>query len=364
MSVIQHKDHFHGSDLEKIEALYHIPKDEIISFSANVNPLGISGRLRESIAEHVDAICSYPDREYTQLRRELADYTQSRPEQITVGNGTTELISLFIELLSPKRALILGPTYSEYEREVTLCGGSVRYFPLHAENDFRTDIDALCALIREAPDLLLLCNPNNPTSTCIPAADLRRILDVCKERNVFVIIDETYVEFVENPAKVTAIPLTNDYNNLLVLRGTSKFFAAPGLRLGYAVCGNNDLLIRAGTKKSPWMINSLAAVCAGSMFTDKDYIEKTRDLIRRERERMYEALRADSRFTPFMPAANFMLVRIEDPDLDSHILFDRCIKQRLMIRDCSTFPFLSDRYTRFCFLLPEQNDRLMKALME
>ncbi len=362
MSSIQHKDHFHGSDLEKIEAVYHIPKEEILQFSANVNPLGISPRLRSAISGHIDAICSYPDREYTKLRRQLAEYTQSRPEQITVGNGTTELISLFIELLAPKRALILGPTYSEYEREVLLCGGSVRYFPLRAETGFHTDIDALCDQIREAPELLLLCNPNNPTSTCIPAAQLRRILDTCKERSVFVIIDETYIEFVEEPQKATAVPLTNDYNNLLVLRGTSKFFAVPGLRLGYAVCGNEDLLFRVAQKKSPWMINSLAAVCAGAMFSDEPYIRETRDLIRTERRRMYEALKADDRYTPFAPSANFMLVRIEDPALDSHQLFDHCIRERLMIRDCSTFPFLSDRFIRFCFLLPEQNDRLLGVL--
>lgn len=114
--MIQHKEHFHGSDLEKIEQIYGIKKEEITSFSANVNPLGISPLLRKTLADHIDAISTYPDREYTSLRRCLSAYTGASPDHIIVGNGSTELISLFIQITHPKKALILGPTYSEYER--------------------------------------------------------------------------------------------------------------------------------------------------------------------------------------------------------------------------------------------------------
>ena len=116
--MIQHKEHFHGSDLEKIEQIYGIKKEEITSFSANVNPLGISPLLRKTLADHIDAISTYPDREYTSLRRCLSAYTGASPDHIIVGNGSTELISLFIQITHPKKALILGPTYSEYEREI------------------------------------------------------------------------------------------------------------------------------------------------------------------------------------------------------------------------------------------------------
>ena len=101
--MLKHKDHFHGSDLEKIEEIYHIKKEEIISFSANVNPLGISSRLRSSLSEHLDAITTYPDREYRELRQCIADYAGSQPENIIVGNGSTELISLFIQTYRPKK---------------------------------------------------------------------------------------------------------------------------------------------------------------------------------------------------------------------------------------------------------------------
>ena len=118
------KEHFHGSDLEKIEAVYHIKKENIVSFSANVNPLGISPKIKEKLADHLDVISRYPDREYTALRQAIAAYAGTRPEHLLVGNGATELISLFIQNIHPKKALILGPTYSEYERAITLAGGS------------------------------------------------------------------------------------------------------------------------------------------------------------------------------------------------------------------------------------------------
>lgn len=138
--MIQHKEHFHGSDLEKIEQIYGIKKEEITSFSANVNPLGISPLLRKTLADHIDAISTYPDREYTSLRRCLSAYTGASPDHIIVGNGSTELISLFIQITHPKKALILGPTYSEYEREISLCGGTTVYYPLREEADFALDV--------------------------------------------------------------------------------------------------------------------------------------------------------------------------------------------------------------------------------
>lgn len=125
--MIKHKDHFHGSDLEKIEEIYGIKKEEIVSFSANVNPLGVSPKLRVALSEQIDAITSYPDREYTSLRKCIAEYCNTDYENVIVGNGSTELISLFIQIEHPKKAMIIGPTYSEYEREISLGGGTTLY---------------------------------------------------------------------------------------------------------------------------------------------------------------------------------------------------------------------------------------------
>ena len=165
--MTQKSEHFHGSDLEKIEAIYHIPREEITSFAANVNPIGISPKLRATLAEHIDDITGYPEREYTSLRKCIADYVDTDFKNIIVGNGSTELISLFIQILKPHKALILGPTYSEYEREVTLAGGTSRYYRLDESRSFSVHIDSLSKQLTESIDLLIVCNPNNPTSTAI-----------------------------------------------------------------------------------------------------------------------------------------------------------------------------------------------------
>lgn len=362
--MIQHKDHFHGSDLEKIEQVYGIKKENIVSFSANVNPLGISPALRRTLSEKIDAITSYPDRDYVSLRRCIAEYAGTDFENIIVGNGSTELISLFIQIEHPKKAVVIGPSYSEYEREISLGGGTTLYYPLREEDGFVLNTADFISRLRDDIDLLVLCNPNNPTSTCISNKSMRLILDACMQHGIYVMADETYVEFADNMEQITSIHLTNYYNNLVILRGTSKFFAAPGLRLGYAVTGNRDLIKMINARKNPWTINSLAAIAGEIMFRDQTYIKHTKELISHERKRIYELFCARDDFKVYEPSGNFMLVKIQKQGLTSQDLFDRAIRRGMMIRDCSTFPFLDDKYIRFCFMYPQQNDALLTCILE
>lgn len=362
--MIRHADHFHGSDLEKIEKIYGIKKEDITSFSANVNPLGLSRHLKEELARHLDVITSYPDREYTALRTVIAEYCDTVKENIIVGNGSTELISLFIGTIHPKKALIIGPTYSEYEREVSLGGGSSLYFPLKEEDGFLLSFDALKAQLNESIDLLILCNPNNPTSTAVTRKELRRICDLCKQLGIYVMIDETYIEFADDYEAVNAIPLTNYYNNLVVLRGIAKFFASPGLRLGYAVTGNRDTIKAISARQNPWTINSVAEAAGKLLFTDGEYIAATKKLISGERRRICSRLDSIGGLTYYRPSANFVLVHIQKEGLNADILFDKAIRRHMMIRNCSTFPFLDNTYFRFCFMSPEMNDRLLDCIEE
>lgn len=360
---MKHKEHFHGSDLEKIEKKYNIKKEDIISFSSNVNPLGISFKLKTSLSSHIDAITSYPDREYTDLRKAIGTYVDTDYKNILVGNGSTELISVLIQMKRPKKALILGPTYSEYEREITINGGRCHYFRLKEEDNFLLDLSALQTELTKDVDLLVLCNPNNPTSSYISQKDLRKMLDICKEKDIFVMVDETYVEFATNPESVTSIPLTEYYNNIIILRGISKFFAAPGLRLGYAICGNQDLIREINHKKNPWTINSLAAIAGEIMFSDEEYIQETRTLISKERERICNTLSQCNSLKLYPCNSNFVLVRILDETVTADDIFDAAIRKGLMIRNCSTFPFLDNQYFRFCFMMPDKNDALIEVIL-
>lgn len=361
------KEHFHGSDLEKIERFFGIPKEQITGFGANVNPLGVSPKMRRKLADSIGVITSYPDPDYKNLREQIAAYTGCLPEQILPGNGCTELISLFIQLLDPKGgvALIVAPTYSEYEREVRLAGGSVSYYALKETDGFQLNIDEFCQILASGPRLCILCNPNNPTSTAVEPDRMRRILECCRSHGVFLIIDETYAEFAPDDVSVSSVELLKEYDNFVILRGISKFFAAPGLRLGYAMTANLPLLARVKERQNPWTLNSLADAAGALMFSDTDYIRKTRHLISSERERIYRELMGWKQVKVYKPYANFILVRILKEGITSCDVFVHAIKKGLMLRDCSSFPGLEDgTFFRFCFLMPEQNDALLDCLRE
>lgn len=358
------QEHFHGSDLEKVERTFGIPKETITSFGANVNPLGISPMLRENLAAHIDAITSYPDREYTDLRTAISIYTGAPLESIMVGNGSTELIGLFIQIEQPKKALIISPTYSEYEREIKLSGGTCLYHYLKEASAFQIDIDALLGDITDEIDLLIICNPNNPTSTIIPRDAMDRILSHCRKTNTFVLIDETYIEFAPDMEEVTAIPLTKTYPNMVILRGISKFFAAPGLRLGYSICQNKELYARMKEIKNPWTINSLAGVAGEIMFSDHSYIMESKQFTNTEREFCKKALDHMKNVRYYDSYGNFILVKILKPGVSSYDLFVHCIKKGLMIRDCSDFAGLDETFVRFCFMSHEKNVALMDAFSQ
>jgi threonine-phosphate decarboxylase len=362
--MITPKEHFHGSDLEKIEAVYGIKKEDITSFSANVNPLGISPKLRTSLTEQIDAITGYPDREYTSLRGSIANYIKADKKHVLVGNGSTELISILVQLTAPKKAMIISPTYSEYEREISLAGGSCSYYSLTESSLFQLDTKEFLNELTEDYDLLVICNPNNPTSSYIPSQDLDKIFTACKAKGIFCMVDETYVEFAEDMETITAIPLIEKHKNVVIFRGISKFFAAPGLRLGYAVCSDENLITAINARKNPWTINTLAAIAGEIMFTDTDYIMATKELMRTERNRICKLLSDCSNVKVYPPAANFVLVKILKDGITAADIFDTAIRQGLMIRDCSTFPGLDERYFRFCFMSPEKNTELLNLLWE
>ena len=328
---------FHGSDIEKICEVYQLKSEEIVKFGANVNPLGLSEHVKEQLAGRLDILSSYPDRDYTSLRSTISEYCNIPAEFILPGNGSSELIALLIQERNPKHTLILGPTYSEYSRELSFSGSTQEYYHLREEDNFVLDVDDFCRTLDGKYDFLILCNPNNPTSSAISINDLRRIVSFCNERNIFVMIDETYVEFAPDINEITAVSLTREFTNLMILRGVSKFYAAPGMRLGYGITGNLEFLKKMKEKQVPWSLNSLGALAGELMLQDKTY-------------KTYPAY------------ANFLLLKIQKPGLTSRDVFDACIRQGLMIRDCSSFECLDGEYIRFCIMHPEDNTRLLNIL--
>ncbi|MCR4955379.1 MAG: aminotransferase class I/II-fold pyridoxal phosphate-dependent enzyme [Lachnospiraceae bacterium] len=360
---MKNKKAFHGSDLELIEKKYGIPREKIINFAANVNPLGISPLVRKELIKNIDTITTYPDRDYTVLKESIASYCNVSPNFVAIGNGSTELIGIMTAYLAPKKALLLSPTYSEYEKGVKFSGGEVDYFRLHEEDNFEIRLDELKDTLASDYDLFILCNPNNPTSSHITTSQMESIISMCKEKNIFVMIDETYVEFAPPKISVSSVSLSYKYDNFIVLRGVSKFFASPGLRLGYAITSNQKLLETIAKNQYPWCVNSIAELAGTVMYRDTDYREETAQLIHKEQQRIYKIFQKSKQYKAYPPSANFILLKILDPHLTSADIFDACIKKGLMIRDCSTFPFMEHRYIRFCFMNPKDNDKLVKLLL-
>lgn len=354
---------FHGSDLEVIAKRYQIEKDSIIPYASNVNPLGISPMARQALIDNIDAIKAYPDRDYISLKSRISKYCGADMQHLILGNGTSDLIRLILETVSPAKTMIIGPTYAEYARTARLVGSEIETYMLKNEDDFTLDVDMFLKALNESFELLIICNPNNPTGQALTIEQIEKILKRCIELNIFVMIDETYVEFVKDVNAVSSISLTKKYINFIFLRGVSKFFAAPGIRFGYAITSNRQLLEATSNGKIPWNINTYASV-AGVMFEDEHYINLTRSLIQTERNLIFSALSSRKTIKVFKPAANFVLIKLLKEDLTAADVFEYCIKKGFMIRDCTDYEGLGEKYIRFCFMKPEQNDNVVNTILE
>lgn len=354
--------HQHGGDLDEIQRLYGIPREEIIDFSGNINPLGFPKTVERALAENLNIISTYPDKRYTALREAISRYTGAAAEHIVVGNGSTELISTFIQTVQAKRAVILGPAYSEYEREIALSGGEFIYFPLKEEDNFRLILDALLQTLTPDIGMFVACNPNNPTGTAIRTKEMRKILAHCKKNGASVMIDETYIEFSDILPEICSIPLVEEFDNLFVVRGTSKFFAAPGLRLGYGVSSSPAFLERLKTKQDPWSVNSLAAFAGERLFRDTTFHQETIALVSGERKKAFREFSGWKNIKAYPSEANFILLRLLTERISAAELFEKLIHKKMLIRDAASFTFLDESYLRFCILLPEQNASLLREL--
>ena len=342
----------HGGDI------YRHP--DVIDFSVNTNPLGTPESVKRAVQESVAKIEHYPDVRCEALREAISRFEQVNMEEILCGNGAAELFFAAVQAVWPQKALVIAPSFSEYEEALRSVGAEVEYYYLCEEDNFQIREDYVDKLSEEI-DMIFLCNPNNPTSSALNTEEISKILAHCKKHNIFVMIDETYVEFAPDIQKISAVSLTTKFDNFMVLRGTSKFFCAPGLRLGYGICGNLSFLERMNSIKNPWTINTLAALAGEAMFMDKDYIKMTKDYIDSERSRCMNILSKRPNLKVFKAYANFILVKLLD-GTTSFEMFERCIKEGLMIRDCASFHGLDGEFIRFCIQKKEDNDRLLALL--
>jgi L-threonine-O-3-phosphate decarboxylase len=323
-----------------------------IDFSANINPLGPSKQairvLKEWKVEH------YPPPHSPELKVKIAKYVGVEEENITVGNGSIEIIKDFCSIFFKKSdtALIAGPTFAEYERFCKAYGGRAPYVLPSFEFGHRPD--EIISSVDENTKIIFICRPNNPTGWAIGKDDLVEVIEFASEKDIYVFLDEVFIEF-SNLESLAPKALT--WENLFVLRSFTKFFALPGLRVGYGV-SNPGIIEKLEKIRPPWNINIFAHDAALASIRDSSYFERTKRLI--EKERLFLATKISNLGVQVYESnANFLLLRF---NWNSREVKEELLKEGLLIRDCSNFFGLDTRFIRVSVRKRKDNQRLIEAL--
>ncbi|MGL5098993.1 MAG: pyridoxal phosphate-dependent aminotransferase, partial [Fusobacteriaceae bacterium] len=274
-----HGGDIYGFDTEK--------KNKILDYSSNINPLGVSSNLKKNIMENFHLLEKYPDVNYLELRKNIGKFNGVDSDEVVVGNGAVEVLFLYMKALSPKSAMIISPTFAEYERALKNIDCRVTYHELYVADDFRLDRARVLSELGDE-ELVILCNPNNPTGKFIPLNEIEELNKELLARGKKLFIDECFIEFIEGWENLSASLLKN--KNIFILRAFTKFFGIPGLRLGYGISFDRELLKKIDNLREPWSINSFAELGGKTLPWDKEYIEKTYLWITEEKEWFYKEL--------------------------------------------------------------------------
>ena len=380
---------FHGGNIYKIFREKNIKK--ILDYSSNINPYGIPESLKKRITENLEILERYPDPDYVELREKLAYLNKVDISNIILGNGATEIIFLFMKVINPKKILIVSPTFGEYERAVKATERvedssilrdsnkkkydeksfgkqkiEIEHFELKENDDFKLNIDNLKNELAKKYDLLIICNPNNPTGKFLKLDETEEILKECNKYNTKLFIDEAFIDFLEDGMKESIINAKENKQNLFVTRAFTKFFAISGLRLGYGIYFDKKLEKGISEKKEPWSVNNIAEMAGLTVLDDTEYIEKTLKWITEEKTYVYEKLNEINGIKPYKTEVNFITVKIEDnfilKGLNVKILRGKMIEKGILIRDASNFKFLDERFFRLAIKNRKNNDRVIETL--
>jgi threonine-phosphate decarboxylase len=351
------KDLGHGANVEHIAKLYDKNPKDIIDFSSNINPKVIPN-LEKYILEGLEECRSYPDINYTNLKNNISKYINVKSDFIIPGNGATEIIYLLMKSIGKKIA-ILNPTFSEYERSAKLSGLEVINLKLDEKNQFCIDLDYIKVNI-EKFDSLFVCNPNNPNGK---VKYLEELLDLMKANNKLLIVDETFMEFVGDEEKYSLVKFIDKYENLFILKAVTKFFGMPGLRLGYGLTSNKEIIEKIYNYKEPWTINSFADNLSNYIFADKKYIKDSKDYYISERKYMLQELRNIKNIVVYDSDTNFLLIRLKTKRANE-MKVELLIKGNILVRDASNFIGLDDSYIRVAIKSHEENKILIKNMKD
>jgi len=340
----------HGGNSREAEKKYG---RSLIDFSANINPLKMPPGVKKKLFDKFSGLLNYPDPDSTEISRKIADHWGIKSANILVGNGSAELIYFIVNAYQPRTAIIPVPTFSEYERALILAKSDISFLPLKEKNKFCLDISK----VKKKPDILFVCNPNNPTGNLL----IENRENIGIKPNKLLVIDEAFMDFLPDQKEHTFVRETVKNKKIIVLRSFTKFYALPGLRIGY-MAAHEDVIKKIERYKFPWNVNSLAQIAGAAVLSDKKYIFKTCDFIEKERKFLLKNLSRINTLKCFPARANFILIKIIVNNYSAESLKIKLAEEGVLIRSAGNFRALSDKYIRIAVRGRRENMKLIAAL--
>ncbi len=343
----------HGGDWAGYRQQYG---HDAMDFSANVSPLGLPPELAQAIVDSLPYADRYPDPLCRELCAGIAQAEQVSSEWVLCGNGAADLIFRLALALRPQKALMPAPTFAEYASALTSVNCEVnRYFLSEGNNFLLTE--AFLDAIDDSLDVVFLCQPNNPTGKLTDKALLLRILQKCASCHTRLVIDECFLDFLQDRQQITLTTQLAANDNLIVLKAFTKLYAMAGVRLGYALCSDAALLEKMRTSGQPWAVSTMAQAAGLAALRQTEYAERVRTLIAQQRPMLVNGLRALG-LRVVDGSANYLL--FYGPASLGDALKDRGV----VIRDCSNYAGLDAGWYRTAVRTAPENERLLKTLKE
>lgn len=343
----------HGGDWWRFQEEH---QREPLDFSANISPLGVPEGVQRALCAAAASVDRYPDPRCVKLCEALGARHGLSSTQVLCGNGAADLILRLVLAKRPKRALLLAPSFSEYEAALALVDCELSYYQLQEAQDFALDAGILGQLDAQL-DLLILCEPNNPTGRCTDKVLLLQLLERCTALGITLLVDECFGDFLDAPEESSLCAHLQTHQNLLLLKAFTKLYGMAGVRLGYVLSANEALLERLALAGQPWAVSSLSQAAGLAALEEKTYVSSLRKLIREERPYLQAGLSALG-LRVLAGEANFLLFRSE------RTLTVALEERGILVRSCADFRGLDATWYRVAVRIREENTRLLDALRE
>ena len=348
----------HGGDIYNVSKELNKDYKEVYDFSANINPLGLSKEVKASIIENVDKLIHYPDRYAHGLKELIAKKYDISKDAIVVGNGAEELMYRLIYTYKRRiRALIPIPTFMAYEESLSFDKDNI------IEN-YKTDLDTgiredILGYIHKELDLMYLCLPNNPTGALTDEDILSDIIKKTSELNVRLVLDISFMEFVEKSKQIDVYKYAKSFDNIILINSFTKIHAIPGLRLGILYTEDKKLLEELSVVAPTWVVNTLALFAGeAALMQEYDY-EYLTSYVSEERNHLSKELK-DLGFKVYESTANYLLLY----SADIKDLYSKLLTKNIIIRKCVTIKGLGEDHYRIAVRTHEENEYFIKMLKE